>query len=129
MSRIAESATCSTTSDFRGSEERSRVDGPAPRRASAGSECVVIQAGATPKTTPVASESRKAKPSTDSEGVGLMGTIVRSAKGQQQNGARAGKSHDQPGHAAQDREQDALREHLSDQPAARRAQGHADGRL
>ena len=51
-----------------------------PRSASAGSACEEIQAGTMPKMTPVASESRNAKPSTIGEGLAWMGICVASGK-------------------------------------------------
>ena len=73
ISRTADSATCSTTSDRCASDDRSRVERPAPRKASAGSDRAISHAGARPNTTPVSSDSRKAKPSTGSDGAALMG--------------------------------------------------------
>src|SRR6185369_1588863 len=64
--------------DFCGIDERSRVDRLMPRKASAGSECEVIQAGTVPKITPVNSESRNAKPRTGNDGVGFTGNWVAS---------------------------------------------------
>ena len=52
---------------------RSRVERFVPRKASAGSECEVIQAGTMPKTTPVPSESRSANPSTGKDGLAWIG--------------------------------------------------------
>jgi hypothetical protein len=50
------------------------VERLAPRSASAGSACDVIQAGATPKTMPVIIDSAKENTSAGAEGSGLMGT-------------------------------------------------------
>src|SRR5512133_919809 len=64
--------------DFCGIEERSRVERLTPRKASAGSECEVIQAGTVPKMTPVIRESRNAKARTGIDGVGSTGNWVAS---------------------------------------------------
>ena len=73
-SSTSENAACAMTSDFWGRAERSRVERLAPRRASAGSECEEIHAGATPKMIPVISESTKAKARIGNDGDVSMGT-------------------------------------------------------
>ena len=73
-SSTSDNAACNTTSDFCGKVDRLPVERLAPRRISAGSKRAEIHAGATPNTTPVKSESKKAKPMTTSEGAVWMGT-------------------------------------------------------
>src|SRR5215471_6104559 len=67
-SKISETDACSTTKDRCGRELFAAAERPAPRKTMAGSVRDTDQAGATPNTTPVTSESRKAKPNTGSEG-------------------------------------------------------------
>ena len=54
-------------------DDRSPVVRPAPRSASTGSVRVANHAGAAPKTIPVMSASRNARPRTNGEGTALMG--------------------------------------------------------
>ena len=51
-----------------------------PRKASAGCACDESHAGATPKSTPVTSETKNAKPSTGSDGLASMGRFFASGK-------------------------------------------------
>src|ERR1700744_1315336 len=72
-SNTRDSAACNTISDLCDSDDWSCVDRLTPRNASAGSEWDVIQAGTTPNTTPVASDSRNANPSTGNDGLAAIG--------------------------------------------------------
>ena len=75
-SKTTDNAAWKTTSDFCGSDARSRVARLTPRSASAGWECDESHAGPVPNRIPVTSETRNAKPRTGKEGLGSM-TMAR----------------------------------------------------
>ena len=125
----SDNAAWNTISDFCGSEARSRVERFTPRSASAGSECEVIHAGTIPNTTPVISDSRNAKPSTGSDGLASIGKCTASGNASARMVLRSCIGHRQAREPTHARQQHALRQHLADQPGARRSQRHADRRL
>src|SRR5579862_2182417 len=99
-SNTSDSAPCAITSDFCGMADRSRVERFAPRKASAGSECEPIQAGATPKTIPVTNDSTNVNVQNGQRRAGIDGNKTRAAKCNQQDRSRAPVSQRQSGSTA-----------------------------
>ncbi len=90
----------------------------APRKASAGSACEANHAGAVPKSTPVTRDKRKGKTRTGSEGAASMGTNLRAVEGECDEDLYAEIGDDEAGKAAEDRENEAFRERLANEPFA-----------
>ena len=89
----------------------------------------MIQAGATPKTTPVDEREQESKTQHGQRRSRIDGDEIRAPEGDQQNRTHPGKGHRQPGEAPEQRQENAFGDDLTNQPAAWRAQGHANGRL